>query len=586
MKQKFLILALSAWFCACAQQPQKPILGTTEASSEPQAEDQLEQPDSTPATKPANLPKQELNDSVLYEFLLGEIAGQRGQLNIAAKAYLDIAEATRDPRIAQRATEIALYARQPEAALQAARIWVETDPDSAKARQTLVALLVGARKLEEARPHLEKLLAAEGENIGRGFLQLNGLLAKTADKNEVLNLVRDLTKPHPRVPEAHLALSQAAWNAAQYDMALSEVRKALELRPDWELAALFQGQILQRDSNHLAIDYLHGYLKSHPKAKDVRLSYARLLVAEKNYPQARKEFQQLMADFPKNADVSLAVGLLSMQLNDYDAAEANFKQALSLNYKDQDSVRFYLGQVYEERKRYDEAQRWYGSVGPGELYISAHTRYANMLGKQGKLAQAREYLHQLEPQDLQQKMQIVLAEAQLLRDAGRYQEAFDLLGRTLEKNPNYPDLLYDYAMAAEKLNRLDVLEDNLLKLIKLKPDYAHAYNALGYTLADRNERLSEAVEFIRQALQLAPEDPFIMDSMGWVQYRLGNFKEGADYLQRAFANRPDPEIAAHLGEVLWAQGRREEAQQIWQTSLKDNPGNETLQNVMKKFAGK
>ena len=583
MQKKFLILALAVWLCACAQPPHKPIPDAINASPEPQAEDQ---PDSASAPTSANLPKQELSENVLYEFLLGEIAGQRGQLNVAAEAYLDIAKATRDPRIAQRATEVALYARQPATALSAARIWAETDPDSAQARQTLVALLVSAHKLDEARQHIEKLLAAEGENIGQSFLQLNGLMAKTTDKNAALNLVSELAKPHPRLPEAHFALSQAAWHAAKYDVALSEIRKALELRPDWEPAALFQGQMLQRDSNHLAIDYLRGYLKNHPKAKDVRLSYARLLVAEKNYPDARKEFQQLMTDFPKNAEVSLAVGLLSMQLNDYDAAEENFKQALSLNYKDQDSVRYYLGQVYEERKHYGEAQRWYGSVGPGELYISAQIRYASMLGKQDKLAQAREYLHKLEPRDLHQRMLIVLAEAQLLRDATRYQEAFDLLGRTLEKNPNYPDLLYDYAMAAEKLNRFDVLEDNLRKLIKLKPDYAHAYNALGYTLADRNERLSEAVEFIRQALQLSPEDPFIMDSMGWVQYRLGNFKEGTDYLRRAFANRPDPEIAAHLGEVLWAQGRREEAQQIWRTSLKDNPGNETLQNVMKKFAGK
>ncbi|MGH8744510.1 MAG: tetratricopeptide repeat protein, partial [Burkholderiales bacterium] len=312
MHKKFLIFAVAVWLCACAQPPHKPIPDAINASPEPQAEDQPEQPDSASAPTSANLPKQELSENVLYEFLLGEIAGQRGQLTIAAKAYLDIAMATRDPRIAQRATEVALYARQPDTAMLAARIWSETDPDSAQARQTLVALLVSAHKLDEARPHIEKLLAAEGENIGQGFLQLNGLMAKTTDKNAALNLVRELAKPYSQLPEAHFALSQAAWNAAKYDEALSEVRKALELRPDWEPAALFQGQMLQRDSNHLAIDYLRGYLKNHLKAKDVRLSYARLLVAEKNYPEARKQFQHLVADFPKNAEVSLAVGLLSM----------------------------------------------------------------------------------------------------------------------------------------------------------------------------------------------------------------------------------------------------------------------------------
>ena len=580
MNPKLLILAMSAFLVACAQQPLKATSDTATANEE----EQEEQPAS--AVKNQTLPKQELSSDVLYQFLLGEIAGQRGQLDVATKAYLDMAKSTRDPRIAQRATEIALFSRQPEAALQAAKVWAEVDPDSTQARQALVALLINSRKLEESRPHIEKLLSGEGQNVGQGFMQLNGLLSKYPDKPAALNLVQELAQPYPRVAEAHFVIAQAAWNAMQYEVALSEVRKALELRPEWELAALFQGQTLQHTSNKLALEYLRGYLKSYPKAKDVRLNYARLLVAEKDYPQARSEFQKLRAAFPNNAEVSLAVGLLSMQLNDFDAAEENFKRALSQNYKDRDSVRSYLGQIYEERKRYDEALRWYGSVGEGDHYLNARTRYAGVLAKQGKLAEARKYLGQIAVQDNQQRIQILLTEAQLLREAAHYQEAFDLLGRALEKNPDYPDLLYDYAMAAEKLNRLDVLEENLRKLIQLKPDYAHAYNALGYTLADRTDRLGEAEQYIEQALKLAPEDPFIIDSMGWVQYRLGNLKEGTAYLRRAYADRPDPEIAAHLGEVLWVQGKREEAETIWKTSLKDNPGNEALQNVIKKFVNK
>lgn len=580
MNPKLLILAMLAFLVACAQQPLK----STSAAATANEEEQEEQP--AGAAKNQTLPKQELSKGVLYELLLGEIAGQRGQLDVATKAYVDLANTTRDPRIAQRATEIALYSKQPEAALQAARVWADVDPDSAQARQTLVALLISSRKLEEARPIIEKLFSAEGQNVGEGFMQLNGLLSKYPDKPAALSLVQELAQPYPRVAEAHLAIGQAAWSAMQFDVALSEARKALELRPAWELAVLFQGQVLQHTSNKLALEYMRGYLKSYPKAKDVRLNYARLLVAEKDYPQARSEFQKLRAAFPNNAEVSLAVGLLSMQLNDFDAAEASFREALSQNYKDPDSVRFYLGQIYEERKRYDEALRWYGGVGVGDQYLNAQTRYAGVLAKQGKLAEARKFLSQIAAQDNQQRMQIILTEGQLLREAAHYQEAFDLLGHALEKNPDYTDLLYDYAMAAEKLNRLDVLEASLRKLIQLKPDYAHAYNALGYTLADRTDRLAEAMQFIEQALQLAPEDPFIIDSMGWVQYRMGNLKEGATYLRRAFADRPDPEIAAHLGEVLWVQGKHEEAETIWQTSLKDNPGNEALQNVIKKFVNK
>ncbi|MDP3139064.1 MAG: tetratricopeptide repeat protein, partial [Burkholderiaceae bacterium] len=248
-----------------------------------------------------------------------------------------------------------------------------------------------------------------------------------------------------------------------------------------------------------------------------------------------------------------------------------------------DAARFYLGQLNEERERYGEALKWFGAIGPGEHYISARTRYAGVLAKQGRLPEARNYLQQSSAQDSQQRVRLVQAEAQLLRDAHEYQEAFNLLGEALAKQPDAPDLLYDHAMAAEKVNRIDVLETNLRRLIKAQPENAHAYNALGYTLADRNERLPEARTLIETALQFAPEDPFIMDSMGWVLYRLGQHKEGLAYLQRAFALRPDAEIAAHLGEVLWHLGQREQARKIWADMLKEHPKNEALQNAIKRF---
>ncbi|MGH8702036.1 MAG: tetratricopeptide repeat protein, partial [Burkholderiales bacterium] len=271
------------------------------------------------------------------------------------------------------------------------------------------------------------------------------------------------------------------------------------------------------------------------------------------------------------------------QAADYDAAETQLKRVLELNYKDPDVARFYLGQLNEERKRFDEALKWYSAVAQGEQYITAQSRYAGILAKQGRLPEARKHLQEATAGDLQQRVQLTQAEAQLLRDASAYQEAFDVLGQALAKLPNTPDLLYDHAMAAEKLNRLDILEGNLKQLIKLRPDHAHAYNALGYTLADRNQRVAEAYGLIETALKLAPEDPFIQDSMGWVLYRMGRNKEGLDYLQRAFKQRPDPEIAAHLGEVLWALDQRDAAKKIWDEALKEHPNNEVLQGTLKRF---
>ncbi|HEV8519451.1 MAG TPA: tetratricopeptide repeat protein, partial [Burkholderiales bacterium] len=479
--------------------------------------------------------------------------------------------------------EIAWNSRLPGPALETAGIWLAADPESLQARQILAALLINQSRLADARPHLEKSLAADKENIGHNFLQLNALLARHPDKAAVLQLTQSLAQPYPTVPEAHFGIAQAAMNADQTPLALKEIREALSLRPDWEQAALLQGQLLLRTSNTEAAAYFRDYLKNHPRALDVRLNYARMLVTEKKYPEARGEFQALLKDFPNNPDVTMAVGLLSLQLNDYDAAEVQLKHALETKYKDPDAVRFYLGQLNEERKRPDEALRWYSSIEFGEQYVPARARYATILAKQGKLSDARKYLQE-SARNPQQVVQFTQAEAQLLREVNDYRAAYDVLSRAVEKNPNSPELLYDQAMAAEKVDLYDVLESNLRKVIQIKPDYAHAYNALGYTLADRNMRLQEAYTLIEQALKLSPEDPFIMDSMGWVLYRMSQSDAALTFLKRAFELRPDAEIAAHLGEVLWAAGQRDEARKVWNGALKDNPGNELLLATLKKFS--
>ena len=536
-----------------------------------------------PTAKPPVLPTQVLSQAVLFKMLLAEIALQRGQQNVAVQSYLELTRETKDPRIAQRATEVAWNARFLAAALETAGLWLAADPESQQARQILAALLVNQSRLADAQPHLEKSLSADKDNVGNSFLQLNSLLARHPDKAAVLQLTQNLAAPYPKVPEAHYSIAQAAWSAGQAPLALSEIRAALTLRAEWEQAALFQGQMLQRAANADALAYYQSYLKSYPRAMDVRLSYARLLVSTKNYPGARAEFQALLKEFPDNSEVTMAVGLLSLQLNDFDVAETQFLHALETNYKDPDVVRFYLGQVNEERKRPDAALRWYSSVNDGEQYVPARARYAGILAKQGRLGDARKYLQDA-GRSAPERVQFTQAEAQLLRDANDFRAAFDLLGQAIEKNPNSTELLYDQAMAAEKVDRIDVLESNLRKVIQLKPEYAHAYNALGYTLADRNTRLNEAYTLVEQALKLSPEDPFIMDSMGWVLYRMSQNDAAITFLKRAFELRSDAEIAAHLGEVLWAAGQRDEARKVWARALAEHPANEVLSATVKKFS--
>ena len=534
------------------------------------------------AKKPA-LPNQELTSQSLYQYLVGEVALQRNQPELAADALLDLAKNSRDPRLAKRATEAAVQGRQAIQAANAAELWQSLEPDSPQATQAAAALLLNSGRLSESRPYLEKILAGEGESRATGFLHINQMLARQRDRGAVLELVRELAKPYPEVAEAHFAVAQAAWNAGKRDEAQAELRQVDALRPGWEPAALFRGLALQQTSVPDALKFYRDFLQEHPKAKEVRLAYARLLVGEKQYHQARAEFQRVMDDAPNNPDISFAIGRLAMQEGDFEAADIYLQKALGNGYKDSDVVRLYLGQVAEERKRWDEATKWYDSVEQGEYYINAQTRHAALLAKQGKLDEARQRLQQVQTQNNQQRAVLIQAEAQLLREARMYQDAFDVLGKGMEKLPNNPELLYDHAMAAEKLDKLDVMEKDLRHLIQLKPDNAHAYNALGYTFAERGIRLPEARDLVEKAAALAPEDAFIMDSLGWVYFRLGQPDKALEILRHALELSRDPEIAAHLGEVLWSQGQHDEARAVWQAALKQSPENESLRNVMQKF---
>jgi tetratricopeptide (TPR) repeat protein len=582
---RVLLAGLGLLLAACTQGPVREV----EPAAIPEVnEAELEQAETkaasatTPPAKP-DLPNQELTEAVLYEYLLAEIAGQRGSIGLSAQAYADLAKRTRDPRIAKRATEIALYARMPNAAIDAAQIWYETEPDSMQALQTLTSLLINAKRNKEALPYLQRLLAADGKSAADGFLQMSRLLANSQDKALNLELIQQLAEPYPKLAQARFAVAQAAVAAEQKELALAQLRAASELKPDWELPVLLEAQLLQRQSGALALQRLAAFLDRYPKAKDVRTSYARVLVAERKYPEARAEFQTLSKDFPDNVDVVFAVGVLSLQLQDYALADANFKRLLVLPYRDKNTARLYLGQIAEERKDYPDALHWYEEVSSGEQYLQAQTRYALVLNKQGKLDAARAHLRQIEAGTDQARAQLLLTEAQMLRDANRTREAFDLIGGALNSMPDQPELLYDYAMLAEKLEYLDLLELNLKKLIKLQPDHAHAYNALGYSLADRNLRLPEARALLEKALELSPDDPFIMDSMGWLLFRTGDSKQALEYLRKAYTARPDPEIAAHLGEVLWVAGERSEAERIWLEATKKTPGNDALNGTISRL---
>jgi tetratricopeptide (TPR) repeat protein len=592
-----LALVVSALLLGACAQPGVKSAAPPESSATPPSAAQAaadseseEEPSAAPAPSVAGappkgppLPKIELTDRIIFDLLLAEIAGQRGNIGLSVQTYIDLARRTRDPRIARRATEVALFSRNIEAATIAATLWVETDPDSVPAAQALTGILINSNQLDKVKPLIERLLAADAENRPEFMLQISRLLARVTDRAAALSLTRELVKPYDNMPEAHFTLAQIAFSAQDQTLALAEVHRAEALRPEWELAALLEAQILQRESNAASMARLRVFLKAYPKAREARLTLARLLVSEKQYPEARVEFQAMQKIFPEDPEVIFAVGILSLQLNDAALAESSFKRLLKLDYRDKESIRLYLGQIAEDDKRYADALAEYATITEGEHVVMARVRSATVIAKRDGLDAARKYLQDAEANDAQDRVQLILAEAQLLREANQVQVAFNYLQQNLDKQPDQPDLLYDYAMLAEKLDRIDILESSLRKLIMLKPDYAHAYNALGYSLAERNVRLDEALKYIDKALQLAPDDAFIIDSMGWVQYRLGHYDASLKYMRRAYTTRPDPDIAAHLGEVLWTLGEHDEAQRVWQDAAKKSPDNEALLNTIKRF---
>src|SRR6185436_4193887 len=327
----------------------------------------------------------ELNEPTLYEFLLGEIALQRGDAELAAKTYLDLARRTRDPRVARRAVEVASQAKLAELAVEAAKLWQDIEPASPQALQVTAALLVAAKRVEEAEPYIEKLLTSEGVNLENGFLQLNRLLSGNPDKAANARLVRKLAAKYPQLPQSHFAIAQAASAANEDDAALASARRAQELRPDWEAAVLLEAQILQKKSPSAAAKRLGDYVAKNPKSSDARLNYARALVLDKRYPEAREQFQTVLAANPGNPEVAYAVGVLAFQLKDYTVAEDTLKRVLGMRYRDPDGVRYLLGQVAEEQKRWPQAIQWYEQIQDGDNVLPARMRTAGAMAKQGKL---------------------------------------------------------------------------------------------------------------------------------------------------------------------------------------------------------
>lgn len=525
----------------------------------------------------------EANAEFVYKYLLGEIAGQRGDLSLASQLFYDLAKQTRDPRLAERAAKSAAYGRQQRLALEASTLWAELDPNSIEAQQATSQMLISTGDVQSALPHIKELLSKE-ETRATTFLYINDLLRNQKDKQAVLISVKELAQPYPASAEAHFAVAQAAWFAKDMAAAESAIKQASQLRPDWEVSAQMQGQILAKKSPEQAIDFYKAFLNKTPMANNVRMRYAKLLVRTKRYAEAKPEFIKLIEREKGNPETNAVVGLLSLEANELDMAEQYLQQSLTNGFNEPEKLYMYLGITAERKKDAAKALEWYGKVSKSnQHYLEAQLAKANVIAHTKNADAAIAMLNNLKELTPEQKIVVAQAQASLLVQEKRHQEAFELIQKTINSIPNTPQLIYDYAMAAERVGKIDLMESELRKVIQLQPDFSAAYNALGYSFADRNINLKEAKTLIETAHKLSPEDHYILDSLGWVEYRLGNYTVAADHLRKAYNIQADPEISAHLGEVLWKQGLQAEAKKIWSKALKEFPENNLLVSTSKKF---
>jgi tetratricopeptide (TPR) repeat protein len=535
----------------------------------------------------ASLPKVQLTRDMLYTLMKAELEFQNGNWQGPYLTMLAMAQQTRDPRLARRAADMALAAKQSGESLVAVRLWRELAPESEEAQQYLLGLALLSDNLDEVGRIFEaRLKQASPATRGVIMFQAQQFLARAPGKAAADALLLKLLAPYAESFEARVLLAQSAFARGDAAAAQGLARAALAQRPDSEIAVLTLAQVTADPDAVSAL--LATFLEANPKAREVRSAHARVLVTQKRYDLARKQFEIMLADQPDNAGTLYALGVMSMQDNDLAGAERYFTRYIDALDKSPDEQRdpgkvlLMLSQLAEERGDKKAAAAWLAKVDEEDEanYFTAQLKRGQLMAAQGDLAGARAMLAALKPDDPARQAQVVVTDAHLLREAGNAEAAYALLADGAKRYPSNPDLLYDYALMAEKTGRLDVMEASLRAVMAQAPDNHHAYNALGYSLAERNVRLPEALALIDKALKMAPDDPFIMDSMGWVQYRMGNLDKAEASLRRAYALRGDVDIAVHLGEVLWQKGKKADAQKLWREARAKDPKNDTLRSTL------
>jgi len=544
---------------------------------------QQSEPDDTAAipSAPVELPARAFPPETLYALLVAELAGSRERYDIALGNYMQQAHKTRDPGIAARATRIARYLNARQAALNSALLWVELDHTDMEAHFISASELAQAGRLNEAFDHSERLLEQGSTPI---FPAIAARAVKATDTQRELLLVRfiELQQQHPENADLLVSLGLLYQQQKKLEEALQATEAALQLDDSLIPAAILEAKLLSMLKRPVqALARLDTLLLRHPNNKRLRLQYARLL-ANSDLEKAQAQFKILVEKSPDDPELIFSLALISNERGLIAEAESYFNKLLE-HPKHGSSAHYYLGRIMEKRENFEQALLHYVKVKPGPDFMPALLQSTDIMVRANRIDLAHERLKNARTRFPSQAERFYLLEAEVLSKHMHLEPARDLLSEGLSQFPASTQLLYSRAMINEQLNLMQQLEGDLRSILKYDPNNATALNALGYTLADRTDRIEEAYQLISQALQINPDDPAIIDSMGWVQYRMGNLEESLLRLRQAMQAFPDHEIAAHLGEVLWANEQHDEAHKIWQQGLQLTPKSRIIREVMQRL---
>ena len=557
-----------------AQETTAPAAGHTPVGDDPA-------PATAPLPEPELVPERHFPDESLYPLLVAELALRRRDYDLALENYMAQAEILRDRGVSAHTTRLAQFLRRDQEAIKASQLWVELDPENLEAQLTLANLLARQGRAREALPHMEIILRAGGlanfTALARGFSSLDDQARK-----ELLAAIRSLLAEYPDNIQLRICQTLMLEELGQLKLALRELQRVFDEDPG-QLQAIVLDAKLRQDMGQRRNIYhrIEAALEEQPGNMRLRMQYARLLTRT-DLAEAERQFLILLEQEPEDPDLLFSLALIQRERENLDGARENLEQLLALNLRT-DEAQYYLGKTAEDQERWDDALMHYMQVQPGQDFAAATDRIARLLLASGRSAELIAWFDHLRGRYPQLSERLFAMEADKFIKGKHLTEAMDLLNRALDEFPNSISLLYTRSMLNEQQGNLKLAEEDLRAIIVLEPENSTALNALGYTLANRTDRYEEAADLISRALALDPQEPAIMDSMGWVKYRLGDYEDALKYLRQAYGAFPDPEVAAHLGEVLWSSGDQEAALAVWNQALTKNPEHAILLETMQRF---